>query len=355
MTCPGSVQLSKGMVREDSIYALEGTKAHSVAELALKNGTDAIADDEETRRSVQVYLDEIRSVEVSHEVIIRHTERTLEHATIKGFGGTADHYVGYLEDDKIVLHTFDYKHGAGVPVEVIENPQLLSYFSIIGSYLSGLIDIYRGTIVQPRCFAGDEVQTWECNADRVARHEEEVKQAMISNHLFAGDHCKWCPAVMICPTLEQAAKDTAKLDFEVIRDDAEKLAELMRLSPAITTLLKKVPVAVMERIKSGAPMPGYKVVAKRLSNRQWAYGVSETVDALTTLGLRREEIIVEDIKTPTQIEKALLDKEAKKTLQQYVVRRPTGFKVVPEDAKGEPANLSDVNVTEFERYEEDDD
>jgi hypothetical protein len=339
------------MPYQESIYAAEGTKAHAVAEEALKNGSDAVSEDEETRRCVQMYLDEVRSTASTYEVIVQHTERTLEHSSIKNFGGTTDHLMIYRDGDRIVLHVFDYKHGAGVPVSVEENGQVLSYFAIIESHFPGMVDAFRGTIVQPRSFAGDEIQSWECGVERVRQHEQDVRAAMESNDLKAGDHCRWCKAATVCPKLEEHALEIAEMEFEVVRDNRELLVKLFEIGPAIKSLLDKVPDAMMEHFRNGnGGIPGFKAVAKRLSNRQWKYrDDADTLRILESLGVSRKQAMTESLKTPPQLEKELPDK---KLIEPLVTRRPTGFKVVPITERGEPV---DFTVTEFESVIENDD
>jgi hypothetical protein len=350
LACPGSIKLGKGIEREESFYAAEGTRAHGVAEQAVRSNTDAECEDEEMRKAVQVYVDEIRAVEQSHDVILRHTETTRQHRTLEGIGGTCDHFAIYLEDEQMVLHIFDYKHGVGIPVDAWENKQLLSYFAIIESWYPGMIDKFRGTIVQPRAFAGDAIQSWECDVDRVREHEASVRKAMGEDHLKAGDHCRFCPAILICPEVEKHALQIAQTEFEVIRDDTAKLAELFELTPAIQTLLKKIPNAMMEKFRDGSGVPGYKVVAKRLSNRQWLWrDDKETLRALEELGVSRKLATEEKLKSPTQLEKELGDK--KQAISAIVTRRETGFKVVPTSERGESVDVS--SITEFERIEDD--
>ncbi len=55
-------------------------------------------------------------------------------STIPDLGGTSDHFMLYVDGGKVVCHIFDYKHGIGVPVDVTENKQVLSYAVIIASH-----------------------------------------------------------------------------------------------------------------------------------------------------------------------------------------------------------------------------
>jgi len=91
-----------------------------------------------------------------------------------------------------------------------------------------------------------------------------------------------------------------------------------------------------------------------LSNRQWLFDTDGTIKALESLGLNRAEVVEESLKSPTQIEKVLPDKDSKKALSQVVVRRPTGFKVVPETEKGESIDMTGNTAKhDFEEFEDD--
>lgn len=340
------------MRSEDSIYAIEGTKAHDLAERALAAGARACTVDDsngEMAAAVQVYLDEIAFVRATSTVLCEHTERKLDCLTIAGLGGTADHMMLYREDDKIVLHLFDYKHGVGVPVAAEENMQLLSYFVIHESQYQDMVDEFRCTIVQPRAFAGDGVQTWACSLTRVQEHAERIVTETAKDHLAAGDWCRWCPALMICPEVQRHAAEIAAAEFSEV--DIETLLHYEQIGPAITAFLKKIPQTLIDTFRFGDGIPGKKVI-ERLSNRKWKLAVSRVRPELEKLGLAKEAIVEEKLRTPPQIEK-LLDKEGRKALEPFVTRDVVGYKIVPESAKGTPVDFNVSEFTEFTDVSED--
>jgi hypothetical protein len=352
LQCPGSVALSHGAESDDTEYSIDGTKAHDVAATALENGTDAAADDEEIRSAVQVYLDEIREVTASREVIVSHTEMKIKHNSIINFGGTPDHFIIYWEGDKIVLHTFDYKHGVGVTVNVFGNTQLLSYFSIINTRYPNSIDIFRGTIIQPRTFAGDEIQNWECGIEEVESHEAAVRLAQTQTHLKSGTHCQFCPAVLRCPVLNANVEEVAAIDWD--EADKTKLARLYELAPGVKNLLKRVDAAMLKVFRKGDEIPGFKVVEKRLSNRKWVSG-AEVFDTVKEYGVTREQAFEPPkLKSPSKIEGLLPGKPKDRSaiINQFTTRHKTGYEVVRVTDKGESINLSEVS--DFEQVIQDD-
>lgn len=297
-----------------------------------------LTDDSGMAAAVQEYLDEIEFVRSTHEVLCEHTERTL-HCSIDGLGGTVDHLMIYREDGKVVLHSWDYKHGVGVPVDAVENMQLLSYFVILDDNYPGMIDEFRGTIIQPRAFSGEVNQTWCCTPERVKQHADRIEQVKHQDHLAAGDWCRWCPALLICPEVRQHTLNMARTEFSDL--DLDTLLSLEAVMPAVQALMKMIPVELLNRFRRGDAIPGKKVIAT-LSNRRWARNTEETWAELESLGLSKSDFIEERLKTPPQVEK-LLDKDGKKSLASLVTRTPSGYKVVPESARGEPVNFSDVS------------
>lgn len=351
INCPGSLKLSEGMRNEESVYAAEGTAAHDIAERALSQGAKAcmVSEDSEASKAVQVYLDEIEFIRSTNHVICEHTERTLQCTTIPGLGGTADHVMVYRDNaDKIVLHCLDYKHGVGVPVDAEENDQVLSYFVILESHYPDMIDEYRGTIVQPRCFAGEAVQTWSCTPERVREHAKRIIEETQKTHLSAGDWCRWCPALMICPEVQEQAAAAACEEFSQV--DLDTLLHYEKVAPAIQAFLKQIPKALLDLFRFGDGIPGKKVI-KRYGNRKWKLATSLVQPELEKLGLPREVIVEEKLRTPPQVEK-LLDKDGKKVIESLVTREEIGYKIVPVTAKGDAVNFGESEFTDYLEFED---
>ncbi len=350
LNCPGSLALSEGIKSKDSSYAIEGNIAHDVAEQAVKSGEDACSEDSDTQEAVQVYVDEIRKARDGVEIICEHTERTLKSTVMDTLGGTSDHYMVYLDGEHLVLHVFDYKHGVGVPVDVEENLQVLSYFLIISSNYPTGFDEFRATIVQPRCFSGKPIQHWSCSADRVAKHYQDIQEADGKSDLKVGEWCRWCPAMMLCPKMEEHAFEIAQSEFSEVRDDTDKLLELQRITPAIKAFLDRVPLAIIEKFQDGSGgIEGFKCI-ERLSNRQWS-NERDAVKTLEEIGIPESSLYSRKLKTPPQIEKELKDEELKQKLDELVTRRVVGYKVVPVSHKKEAV---DFRANEFTEISNDD-
>lgn len=346
INCPGSLELSRqAPEQKESIYAAEGTKAHAVAETCLLTGEKAckVSDCDEMAEAVQVYLDDIDRARKTYKVVVEHTERTLKSTEVEGLGGTSDHIMVYFDGAKLVLHVWDYKHGQGVVVDAEDNMQALSYFAILRGHYAEEFDAYRITIVQPRGFGEEKIRFWECSEDRVQQHIDAIKDAIGKDHLRAGDWCRWCPALRICPEVRKHALEVAQTEFDEIRDDTDVLLELVRVEPAIRKLLDLVPGALLEKFRRGEQVPGYKVIEKR-SFRRWKCDDPDYVTGmLEEAGFDPSLAFDKVLKTPPKLEKELPDK---KLIADHVHQVVIGYKVVPVSARGNSVDLT--NVEEFD-------
>lgn len=358
MNCPGSLALSDGIPNKSSPYAEEGTAAHALAERLLKEaGKMCVRDvDQAMYDAVKVYIDEIESWRQSRKVVVEHTERTVQCLTIDGLGGTCDHFMVYVERGDLVGHIFDYKHGQGVPVSVTENKQVLSYGVILDSVYPRMLDRWRGTIVQPRCFQGDAIQTWEFGPERVAQHAQDILATIGRDDLRVGEWCRWCPALSICPEQYKQAVAIAQSEFSEVRHDAQRLLELMEMAPGIEAFMKQVPAALLEMFRQGQEVPGHKVIECK-SHRRWNCKDDAVVaKALKEIGIE-PVVIKQEVKSPAQVDKeidGLKDKEAKKAsrkkLSEMCSTVVIGHKVVPLSHRGQAVDVTN-GFSEFDDLE----
>ena len=332
LVCPGSVRLSEGLDKPASEYALEGTAAHALAELAIKEKKraddyvghviEAFTVTDEMADAVQVYLDvlakEMAGMDYDTEVRF-----DLSHL-YPGLYGTAD-AVGYREKDKALL-VFDYKHGAGKPVDVENNPQLM-YYALGAAYASrnwGPKKIVL-TVVQPRCaHAGGQVRSWELRpVDLIEWSFDLVEAAKKTGHedaaLVPGDHCRWCPAAAICPALAKKAQEAAKLEFTpAVPYNPDDLARALTLAPLLKDWVKSVEEFALLEAQQGRCPPGRKLV-QTLGNRKW--GDEESVKAAAEkYGMDHKDIFTEKLRTVAQLEKVVGKKDFAENFGEYIVR-----------------------------------
>lgn len=349
MACPGSVRLCEGLATgRSSEYAAEGTAAHAFAEMCLRpwaEGKPLVSPDNYLGQTVENFIvtpnmaeavnvyveasandyqegDEIE-IEVRFDLSEVHT----------GLFGTADK-IRYRESDAS-LKVSDYKHGAGVAVDVEWNEQLM-YYALGAALRLGRRPLRTITleIVQPRCPHPDGiVREWTIGVDVLIDFCEDLRQAAIRTEapealLNPGDHCRWCPASGFCPARRDLAQARAKMVFmDGVDYSGEDLASCLADLPSILQWAKAVNEFAYSEAVAGRIPPGYKLVQKP-ARRKWRDD-EVTAEALKDFGMDDEDIYQpRELKTVPMIEK-VYGKKNMKELEELIVMEPTGTTLVP--------------------------
>jgi hypothetical protein len=277
MTCPASVRMSEQVTTEEeaSIYAREGTAAHALAEDCLKlemNAADCIGDeyegftvDEEMAAHVQVYLDIVREHMANGYELYVESRVDLSWIDERMFGTNDATLVKPFEDAKI----FDLKYGKGVRVVAENNPQLAFY--ALGPYKEYQVTSIEAFIVQPRIPDGITSTTWSADdmdnwADTFAKAVKATK--VPQPKLQKSEHCRWCPAIGICPAQFDEFNDLP-IDADVSTLTDEQVGEILSKADLVKSFLDAVKIQALNRAAEGHPPPGYKLVKGRKGNRKW--------------------------------------------------------------------------------------
>lgn len=355
MNCPGSIRMSEGRIDKPSRYADEGTAAHELAARCLKNGTaepdlflgvtiqvddmiHPIVVDEEMVEAVDVFVSYVRKrMDQGFELI--GIEQRFDLAPLNPPGpmfGRADVVLykpqqpatkfpgGVTLGQPAVMEVPDFKYGAGVRVDPTENEQGMFY--AIGAILATekkphQIDI---TIVQPRAPHPDGIiRTWSLTWDELVAFRENLIASAVATQqedapLVPGDHCRFCPALAICPAQADAAQAAARNTFAVmaIQDelnvpipealDMETLRNIMDVSSMFKAWLSAVAEEVVLRTERGEET-GYKMVPKR-GQRKWNNEAEAEQVLKAVLG---NEAYTRKLLSVTQAEKAAKGSGAK--------------------------------------------
>jgi len=352
MNCPRSIKLKALVPKvEESPHAAEGTAAHELAEMCLRDSLDpedfiglpidGFEVGEEMAEAVRVYVDFCRQFKGEAEIEKRFNLGFIH----KDIFGTADFSV-YNPDSK-ALSVVDYKHGKGVVVSPEWNSQLMIY-SLGASWGHDDCEKISMTIVQPRAYHEDgvirswfidkkDLYSWAFDVLRPAALRTEDENARIE----AGAHCRFCKAIAICPAQSKRALEIAKTDFEnpVLPDPEkmtpEQISKVIELSGAFSSWADRVRSYAKARLELGDEIPGFKLVERR-SNRIWAPGNARVEDFLKEkLG---EGAYVKKLVSPAGAERALKKsgikaKEAKDLLEPLWVKPDRGTTIVPSEDK----------------------
>lgn len=356
LSCPGSVRLSKGIPRTSSTYADEGTAAHELAEMCLRNNTNtgsfigglitvnetAYEVTEEMAEAVQLYLDTVRG---DLEEAGKGAELKVEHRfnldwLYDGMFGTNDALVGQPFG---LLQVYDFKYGAGVAVDVVNNPQLMYY--ALGAAKGDAFEEIELVIVQPRANHPDgpvrRVRLWPAELFRWAEvvllpgaEDTEREDAPLNT----GSHCRFCPALAVCPAQKEKALSVAKEAFSQAQPPAPEalgVTELKKIVDAadmVEAWMSACRSHLKHLLETGSVTPdqaGYKLVAGRAA-RKWA-DEGDAVAIMEMLGIDPYE---QKIKSPAQAEK-----QAKKGAFDSVITSTRGTQMVPLSDKREAIQM----------------
>lgn len=286
LVCPPSARLESKMPDPSNAAAEEGTLAHALCELYLRNHLKLIrpipyksqlkelkanplfdsAMDEHCLDYVTFVTDKLHAL---HEPSIFIEEKLdIQEFVPEGFG-TVD--CAMIADH--ILDITDFKYGKGVLVNAHENKQMMLY--ALGALLkySLLYEIseVRMTIYQPRL---NNYSSFEISAENLlAWGEEYVKpRAQLAfdgmGDFEAGSHCKFCKIRATCKTLATYNLELSKHAFE----DANKLSDqdivdiLAKAADFKAWLTEVQNYALSEAVLRQKKWPGLKLVAGR-SNR----------------------------------------------------------------------------------------
>jgi hypothetical protein len=343
--CPGSVrlcaELPARLKNRTSVYADEGTAAHSVGEQCLRDGSFLPEDfrdrlipaelkewpcNDDMIEAVTIYVEYVRrrQREMGANLFVEARVRPLPERD--DMYGTAD---AVLVEPYGEIEVIDYKHGAGVFVSEVDNDQMKFYG--LGAVANvGPLNISGGkiTIVQPRCEGMEPVRPWDVSVDDLLNFGDTMRAARIETEkpdapLIPGDHCRWCPAAALCPALNAQAELAVVDDFaDVIAEhaaldavpepevtvtlpdpnDPDALYLALCMLPALDHFKKRVNEMAEDNLEHNIPVRGHKLVRKR-ANRAWVDPVALEERLRKKKGVKVGDFTTRALKSPAQMEK----------------------------------------------------
>lgn len=347
MSCPGSVDLSKNIPRKETEYSKEGTAAHALGEIAfavdlhpsnwMGEKIEGITATEDMVQAVAVYVDFLQGLKRDgYDLRIESRFDLSKLNPPAPMFGTSD-AVGYHRGERRLV-VGDYKHGAGVPVEVTDNPQLKYY--ALGALLSfdstHPVDEIEMVIIQPRAPHKDgPVRRWSCSLTELLDFSSELLEAAhkaVSPNadLNPGKHCRFCPAQPMCPALHSEAKAIAKTEFDAqpLLDprllSADELGYILERADLIEDWVRSIRQHVQSELETGKHVPGWKLVPKR-ATRVWT-SEADVVKWAKSQKLESDEIYEHKLKSPAALEKVVGKKNLPKELFASV---SSGYSLAP--------------------------
>lgn len=358
LTCTPSARLEDELPDKDTIYSLEGTRAHELAEQVLSTMFGATSDlgwaefeeaikAEPELREVGAYIEHVYSLYQSKQAdglnpaVFLEARLDYSRWAPEGFG-TGDVVMVYGETVEII----DLKYGKGVPVNAYENPQLKLYglgaYELVKDIYD--IDVVKMTIVQPRL---ESTTTHETFVESLLQWaEDEVKPraqlAFDGEGVYViGDHCQFCRAAAVCSARADHNLKVAKHDFKAA--DTLTNADISVVLPQLDDLVKwakAVQQYALDELLAGRDVPGYKAVEGR--------SVRKIVDedglaaALIADGTPEAMLYERKLYGITALEK-LIGKKQFTELSKGFVEKPEGKPTLAKDSDKRPALNSALN------------
>lgn len=393
LNCPPSARLQENFPNESSVYAEEGTFAHSICEYKVKKYLH-----ERVRRpqSEEFYTEELeQSTDAYYEFVVSVIEEMkrngceplvlveervdYSHIAPSGFG-TADMLIlGHDAEGRGILHICDYKNGKGVFVDAHHNSQMMLY-AIGALHAYGYIypvEIVRMSIIQPRL---DNISTYECSREELEAWGESIKPAAKmayegKGEQKAGDWCRFCRAKPVCRACKEEALALCREEFmdldagafaedpraapsDVEESDTtapytpdlsaptfkqpglvslDELTEILPTLNRISSWIESVFAFISsEAINHGVPIKGYKIVEGR-SKRVFT-NTKAVVEAATQNGYT--DLYKQQLISLTEFEKMMGKKKFAELLGEYVAKPPGKLALVPESDPRPPVDLS---------------
>ncbi len=351
LNCPPSARLCEAYEDKGSDYAAEGTDAHTLCEFRLKRALGIPVDDpienlswyneemEECAQGYAAYVVELLETakQTCTDPVVMIEQRVNFSRWVKEGFGTADCIV--IADG--IMNICDYKHGKGVEVSAVGNPQMRLYALGALEIFDDIYDIeeIRMTIYQPRkgnisvdSMAKTDLLRW---ADTELYEKAEMAYAG-QGDFRCGEWCRFCKAKAECRERAEANMELARYDFQApaLLDDSE-IAEILGKVDALTAWASDVKEFALQQAISGKEWAGWKLVEGR-SNRKYTSDTAVAA-AVESIGLDPYERKVLGV---TAMQKLLGKSRFEELLAPYIEKPQGKPTLVPESDKRPAMNTA---------------
>jgi len=316
--CPGSVHMTKDVVREDTGYSLAGTAAHEAFAIWLTTGS-APEVNRMTAAGLPVTTEMIEMLRPMVEWVLDYqvmngarlfSEEKIEIGEHLGLPagicwGTAD--VMMLSENELVIA--DLKTGY---VSVDPDCDQIKLYTLGAWFQTGcLYDTVRLVVLQPQ----DETTVKEKTFKRIELLEWAKDFALLMEVASSedaplqpdDDACRFCPAAGACPALQEQTLALAK--FEAIGNplalSLDQMAVILDKADLIEQAIKAIRGHVVKLLSTGVDVPGYKLVASK-KRRAWKNEDTVIDDLLLAdANIPLDRLAPRKIVSPAQAEKVL--------------------------------------------------
>lgn len=289
MECTPSAKLESNYPDQAGEAAKEGTLAHRLGELLIKNDQKLV-----TPRYYAAELKKIKADKLYKNEMFAYCEDYATHV-LEVFAAAKAHTAdaillleqqinltqfipeGFGTGDAIViadgvLHINDLKYGKGVSVDAVENEQMMIYglgALVAFDFLYGIHTV-RMTIYQPRI---QNISTGDIAVDDLKKWAETQLKPKATlafkgeGEFNPGIHCQFCRARSECKANATYNLEIDKYEQKesVLLKD-EEVADILSRATAFEKWLKSIKEDALKKAVAGKKWPGFKLVEGR-SNR----------------------------------------------------------------------------------------
>lgn len=364
LTCTAAPRFEEGLPESTSTYAEEGRLAHAIAELKVLKKFTVM-----TGRTYTTRLNKLKKDALYDQEMDKTTDLYLEHLTEQAmlydssptvvaevkvdFGEYVPEGFGTCDCVMIggdTLSITDYKHGKGVPVSAVGNPQMRLYaLGALKRYapvFGDTIKQVRMTIDQPRLdshtsdlITVEELRAWGESIKPIAQ-----KAFSGLGEFVPGEHCRFCRGKAQCRA--RANVNTALEDFKdcvpagsvkpgefvpqihsyltpggvevhPLLSDAE-IGDLLIRGQQLVQWYKDLEEYATKALLDGKPIEGWKLVAGR-SNRTFT-DQDAAIKAVIAAGYDEALVYDRKPKTLSELEKLMGKAEFAEKIGSYVVK-----------------------------------
>lgn len=368
LSCPPSAQLEQQFPDTTSKAAKEGTLAHELAELKVRNYFYTV---DFGKRKLTAAINKLKKEELWEDEMVGYTDEYLDYVKSIALAFSSEPYAAiekrvdltaYIPDgfgtaDCIligsgILHVIDFKYGKSPDgrVSAEQNPQMLLYaLGVYEAYrMLYPVQEIRLSIVQPRI--SDGISEWSCTVDELMQFAQLVKERAVLAIKGEGEFkpdpktCRYCRARARCRARAEKNVELASMtDKNPKLLTNEELGQYLLKGKDVAKWLGDVQDCALAECLAGNEVAGWKAVEGR-GGREWtdmdlAFARLQENGVPETILWERKPL------TLAQVEKAVGKKEFESFVGDMVIKRP-GKPTLVEQLDQRPAITNKITAAE---------
>ena len=374
--CPPSARLSEGLPDTGSEAAKEGTLAHELAELKLRNYFHSV---DFGKRKLAAAVKKLKENPLWDDEMMGYTDDYMDYVKAAALSFPAEPAVAIEKKVDIseyvpecfgtadclligggVIHVIDFKYGKSPSgrVEAENNLQMQLY--ALGAWTASRmlyrVDRIRMSIVQPRL--PDGITEWEIPLEKLLETGEWIRERAQLAWKGEGEYhpdektCRFCRAKGRC---RARAEKNIEMAFAPAKGKLpplisnEEMGKYLLQGQDVAKWLSDLQDCALQECLAGRDVPGWKAVEGR-STRKWT-DMDAAFGRLIESGINAAVLWERKPVTLAQIEKIVGKKDFAECVGEYVVKEP-GKPALVQESDNRPAITNRVAAAEAFKEEE---